>query len=340
MDGVRVHRQALYATLGPMKAWTRLILGTTMTALSLLACGGDSGGGEGGSGAGTATGTGGSGAVGGGSSAGGGTTTGPDPQFLPAPTGACPAFTSGTNTFLPAGLPPRDVEIWIGDDPTAQDGPVVFYWHGTGSSPVLEPPYGLEGVIEMVTAMGGIVAAPHSDPNSGTWPWYLTDSVGPEDDMVVADEVLACAIENVGVDTTRIHSIGMSAGGLQTAQMSYRRSGYLASVVTYSGGLIGAAPEMPDPNNALGAMILHGGMDDVVSVAQFQTLSETYRDDFRAKGHFAFICDHGMGHTIPKMDGIQEAIGQFFMDHPYGTEPSPYADALPGSFPSWCGLQL
>ena len=296
----------------------------------LVACGG--------SGDEATTGAGGNGAGGASADGGGGSAeTMPDPGHVPTPTGACPAFTPGTNTFAPAGIASRDVEIWVGPNAAASDGPLVFYWHGTGSSPVLEPPYGLEGIIDQVTSLGGIVAAPHADPAAGTFPWYLTTGTGAEDDLVLADEILACAIETVGIDLRRIHSIGMSAGGLQTTQMSYRRSGYVASVVTYSGGLIGNAPPSADPDNRFAAMILHGGPDDVV-VVSFQATSETYRNDLRERGHFAFICDHGMGHSIPKTDGIQEAIGAFFDAHPFGTTPSPHASELPAGFPSWCSL--
>ena len=120
--------------------------------------------------------------------------------------------------------------------------------------------------------------------------------------------------------------------------MSYRRSGYLASVVTYSGGLLGTAPEMPDPNNKFAAMIFHGGPSDVV-IVEFQSLSEGYRSRPPGKsGHFAFICDHGQGHSIPKNDSAQAAVGEFFAAHPYGTAPSPFESGLPGTFPTWCGL--
>jgi hypothetical protein len=127
----------------------------------------------------------------------------------------------------------------------------------------------------------------------------------------------------------------MSAGGLQTTQMSYRRSGYLASVSTYSGGLISAVPEMPDPDNLFAAMIFHGGPTDEV-IVNFQTLSEAYRDDLRARGHFAFICDHGLGHTIPT-DG-RASSWQFLQDHPFGTVTSPYEAGLPQGFPAYCAL--
>ncbi|MCA9556268.1 MAG: hypothetical protein KC933_39955, partial [Myxococcales bacterium] len=285
----------------------------------LLACGGNTSEGTGGgtSTGGSSSGEGGSAAVGGGGMGQGGmgTTLEPKPEFLPTPTGACPAFTPGTNTFSPAGIAPRDVEIWIGPNATASDGPLLFYWHGTGSSPVNEPPYGLEGMIDAVESMGGIVAAPHHDPAAGTFPWFLTTGTGKEDDLLLADEILACAIENVGIDLRHIHSIGMSAGGLNTTQMSYRRSGYLASVVPYSGGLIGQAPDIQDPTNPFAAMIFHGGPSDQV-VVSFQPISEAYQADLAGRGHFAFICDHGEGHTIPKKDNVQDAIWQFFMAHP------------------------
>jgi len=138
----------------------------------------------------------------------------------------------------------------------------------------------------------------------------------------------------VGVDLRRIHSIGMSAGGLQTTQMSFRRSGYLASVVTFSGGLLGAAP-LQEQQNKFAAMIVHGGDSDVVGIG-FKPISEAYRDALQTNGHFAFICDHGGGHSIPQ--DIQPSVSLFFADHPFGTSPSPYASALPGSFPVYCSL--
>ncbi len=302
--------------------------------LLLFGCGGDDdstgAGGAGGAGAGTSAG-GGGGAAGG---SGGGTSS-PDPQYLPTPTGTCPQLVAGAVTFEPAGIAPRAVQLWMADEVAASDGPLVFYWHGAGSSPVSEPPYGLGEALDAVRAQGGVVAAPHHDPAAGQWPWFLTAGSGPEDDLLVADEVLACAIEQVGIDTRRIHSIGMSAGALQTTQLSYRRSGYFASVVTYSGGLIGSPPQQEDQNK-FAAMIFHGGPTDQVMLS-FQQLSEAYRDDLLGKGHFAFICDHGQGHELPK-GGAQASLWQFFEDHRFGTVPSPYQGGLPGGFPAYCAL--
>ncbi len=264
------------------------------------------------------------------------TEDGPEP-VIPTPTGACPEITEGTLTFNPAGVgKPREARIWIDEDAAAaQDGPVVFYWHGTGSS-TNEAPYGLSNAgVEAFKAAGGMVVAAVADPDAGTFPWWLT--IGEqEDDLLLADEVLGCLDEQWGVDPTRIHAIGMSAGGLHTTQMSYRRSAYIASVVTYSGGIgIQGVPASQNPENRFAAMIYHGGASDNV-VISFQLASETYLDDLLMNDHFAFICDHGNGHTIPT-DAISSTL-QFFSKHPYGVRPSPYADELPGGFPDYCSL--
>ncbi len=296
--------------------------------LTLLACGGDDTSNNQ-----STTGTQATGGQGGQGTAGG-APNGPSPaaQFLPAPTGACPEFVEGDVTFSPAGIAPRKVKITIGDNPTAQDGPVVFYWHGAGGKPT-EAPYVLgNDAINAIKAAGGIVVAPYHDPAAGQFPWFLTTGGGAEDDLVVADEVVACAIEKVGIDLRRIHSLGMSAGALQTTQMSYRRSGYLASVLLYSGGKLGNPPQQEDQNK-FAAMIMHGGPSDQV-IVNFKTLSEAYFNDLVGKGHFAFICDHGKGHTVPP--GVGGSGWQFLSDHPFGTSPSPYVAGLPQGFPEYC----
>lgn len=255
---------------------------------------------------------------------------------LPIPTKPCPELIDGTVEFHPDGLAsPRDVRIWMDPEVAAEkDGPLVFYWYGTGG----EPDQALAGVgelgIQEILDLGGIVVAPTHDPGAGVFPWHLVLSE-KQDDLLLADEVLACAQEQIGVDPTRIHSLGFSAGALHTAQMSIRRSDYLASVTTYSGGLIfGSMPEFAEQANDFPAMIFHGGQGDVVVVG-FKQASEDYAAYLAANDDFSFICDHGMGHTIPPE---QDSVMQFFADHPWGTMPEPYASGLPDGFPAYCTL--
>jgi predicted esterase len=271
-------------------------------------------------------------------------TTGPDDTTggqqiapdLPAPTADCPEIIDGTIPFHPAGLDSaRDVRIWFDPDTADQlDGPVVFYWHGTGGQPSeAQTGLGELGIQEILDA-GGIVVAPTHDPMAGVFPWFLV--LGEQqDDLLLADEVLACASEQIGVDASRIYTLGFSAGGLHTAQMSIRRSNYIAAAVPYSGGLIfGAMPPFEDPDNKFAAMIMHGGQSDVVVVG-FEQASKDYQAYLQPNDNFSFICNHGGGHSIPD---AQDSVMQFLMDHPYGVGPSPYTQDLPQGFPPYCAL--
>jgi predicted esterase len=259
--------------------------------------------------------------------------TTPDPRFLPAPTGTCPEFTAGKNTFAPAGLAPRDVLISIGPDADTRDGPLVFFWHGAGGDPS-EAPGALGPAIAGVAAQGGIVAAPYHDPASGELPWFLSIGGTRDDDLRLADEILACAIAKKGVDLRHVHSVGFSAGAMNTTQFALRRSGYLASVVVYSGAQI-AEVDPQDETNPYAAMLFYGGPNDQVGV-NFDDASHAYFDWLTTHGHFAFLCNHGRGHTVPS-DGRASAW-QFLQDHPFGVHPEPYAGALPAGFPSYCAL--
>ncbi|MBW2256763.1 MAG: hypothetical protein JRI25_19510, partial [Deltaproteobacteria bacterium] len=173
----------------------------------------------------------------------------PPVEFLPVATGSCPGFADGegcfadpfglTCTFSPDGVAPRPVRLWLDPERESYES-LTFYWHGLGAST-------WDGASHMPVAWivdaGGILAAPEKsgdlDIPFGD-PWFTeVDQTGPSDDFVVMDEVVACAIEHLGLNPRRIHSVGVSSGGAQTTQVGRRRSGYVASVVVFSGYLIG-----------------------------------------------------------------------------------------------------
>ena len=246
--------------------------------------------------------------------------------ILPQATAPCPTIVDGDVTFLG-----RSIRIWVAPDAAQQDGPLVFTWHGLNGSPsqVLVDVMLSTAGREEILAQGGLIAGMRQNPDS-TSPFNWESA-----DFLIADEILACAIEQVGIDTNRIHSVGVSAGGLQTALMSYFRSGYLASVVSYSGGLVATDDQHPD--NKLSAMIVHGGDSDIF-ILNFKTQSEAYFNNLQSLGRFAFICDHGLGHTIPLTIG--DDAWRFLQDHPFGVQPFPYAGGLPGTFPDYCSLTI
>jgi len=258
---------------------------------------------------------------------------------LPSITGTCPDFFQTLDfqlthdlTFAPDTLTPRVVRLFMDESVVDQDGPIVFYWHGTGGNPN-EAIQGLgQDGIAAIRAAGGIVVAPFADEASGMFPWTPVGG-NIDHDNLLADEIIACAVDQVGIDPHRIHSVGFSAGGIHTVTMSVRRAAYLASVVSYSGGEFGPtlAPDT-DPDNLFAAMSVHGGPDDVYEgVVSFQEPSEHYADLLQMSGRFALLCDHGQGHSVPV--SIQASVVQFFADHPWGTTPSPYLGGLPIAFP-------
>ncbi len=197
-------------------------------------------------------------------------------------------------------------------------------------------------VIESIEAAGGAVAAPYSDPYAPIFPWwYTTGGEDKDGDLLLMDEVVACAIEQLDIDLRRIYSVGFAEGAMNTTQVAVRRSGYIASIAVYSAGYTGAPQEQLGVN-AYPVMILHGGETDVYGSDFYQSSIEYYgwlqdeNDSTFEVPHFAFMCDHNLGHAVAT--DAQDSVWQFLQDHPYGTAPSPYADALPASFPSYCSL--
>jgi hypothetical protein len=271
-------------------------------------------------GAGSGGGTGGAGT--GGAGGAGGSSGGMAPTDIPQPTGTCPDFKQGDVMFNPAGGA-RMVAITMSDAAKTKSGPLIFYWYATTSNPT-EAQRGLP--LSAVTAAGGIVVAPYDVAGAGTFPW-LSNTTQHD---ALFDEVLACAVQKTKIDISRIHALGFSAGALMTTHLSYSRSKYLASVATYSGGATGMFQEM---NNKFAAMIMTGGTNDTV-VQNFYTSSMQWQTTLKSAGHFAMLCDHGGGHSIPV--ALVPGVWQFFLDHPYGTNPSPYVGHLPSAIAPPC----
>jgi predicted esterase len=253
---------------------------------------------------------------------------------LPTAAGTCPDMSaSGMVTVEPEGIATRQARIWVGDEAAASDGPLVFFWHGAGGSPN-EAPYALGDAIDEITAAGGIVIAPVHDAAAGTFPWFLTAGGTREDDLLVADELLACAESSIGIDDHHVHVVGFSAGALHTTQMGFRRASYVASFVAYSGGLImPRAPRTDAADARFSAMLLFGGERDEV-VINFATATRNLQSVLEARGDFSFVCDHGMGHTVPS--AAIPSAWRFLQDHPYGMHPAAYEAGLPDGFYAAC----
>ena len=306
--------------------------------------GGSSGGSSGSSGATSSSGSGESsgGSADGGSSGSTGpvTTTGADP-VIPAVMGTCPTLTGLSGTAVTVSS--TQVSIWSGTKGSTP-APILFYWHGTGSS-ASEVTTFMQPQITEITQAGGLVASFSTSTSQGQ---DTGDAVWYTGDFAMADQILACAVQQLNINTRMIYTAGCSAGGLQSGAMMFSRSDYLAASMPNSGGEA-IANEFPAENaHVPSVMTAHGGSADMV-VISFATASATLDMDIASRaassmppGGYAIDCNHGGGHCgiffAPAVDyaAYVSAQWQFCKDHPFGVAQDPYANGLPASFPSYC----
>lgn len=253
---------------------------------------------------------------------------------IPQPSGACPTLQNGSVQF--AG---KAVQLWVG--PAGKKGPLLLYWHATGMT-YTEVQTGFSSAISEVQKSGGVVASfaetTSEGTNTGNGVWYTGD-------FKIADQVVACAVQQGLVDPQRIHTSGFSAGGLQCGAMIYQRSGYLASALCLSGGIISimgsSTYKLQDPSNVPPVIAAHGAAGSDVIVVDFASCSADLCADVVKKGGFAVECNDGGDHVMSMMSRstTMAPVGwRFFKAHPFGVKPYPYAAGLPDYFPDDCKI--
>ena len=250
---------------------------------------------------------------------------------IPAVMGTCPTIATGTIQVLG-----QSVSISAGTK-GEKGAPILFYWHGTGSSAAEVALMG--GAVSEITGQGGVVASFSTSTSMGT---NTGDAVWYTGDFAMADQILACAVQQLNIDTHRIYTAGCSAGGMQAAAMVFSRSSYLAAAMPNSGGIAGPF-FMSDSAHVPSLITTHGGSSDVV-VISFATASATADMTVASAaakssppGGYVVDCNHGGGHCGAPANDIA-AQWQFCKDHPFGVATDPYNGKLPSSFPSYCSI--
>jgi len=292
---------------------------------------GQGGTGVGGFGAGPAN-TGGAIATGGVPPQGGATSTGGAPMVgnagepvIPAAPASCPQLVTGTVTVLG-----KQVQLWVGAK-SAKPAPILFYWHGTGGSSTEASAF-MGAQINEIQSEGGLVASFTNSLGTGT---NTGDNVWYTDDFNMADQILACAIQQLNIDTHQIYTGGCSAGGLQAGTMAVVRSNYIAGAMPNSGGSL--ISNWENPNFTPAIITVHGAETSDVVIIKFADVSKSTDAAFCKRGGWAVDCDTGGGHCGATAPYIA-AQWQYLKDHPFGTTNDPYNGTLPASFPTSCTM--
>jgi predicted esterase len=242
---------------------------------------------------------------------------------------------------LSAGGQTIKADIWMG---TTGGGPIIFYWHATSSMATYEVPVAFD--TSAVIAAGGIIIGPETTTRTGTPTGNTGDDVWYQSDAAFMDQGVACAIQQLHSDVRHIHSAGYSAGALQTVYVWYARSGYVASVISYSGGdvTINTAP-FQDASNVAPALVAHGGAGQDTygagtATVDFSQTSAAWEATISGDhGHY-IDCNDGGNHLAffqTRAPNLEPVAFKFFQDHPFGITPEPYT-TLPAGFPSYCKL--
>jgi hypothetical protein len=240
----------------------------------------------------------------------------------------CPELSAGMNVIPSAGYD-RSFEVILPSNYTDEmSWPLITLWHGFGSSPDEIKSY--SELADLAESEGFILVVPSSYPD-GAVEWdSLADTDSP--DLAFYDDLIKCLSESFSIDNNRIHSTGLSAGGLWTAYLSAFRSNVIASSVGMSSGLI---PDYPAESNPIPYLVAWGGENDIAYDQNFDTLAQNLIVDFTMNGHFLIACNHGLEHVWEPE--FSPWVIRFLLDHPKGINELPYAGGLPeGVYPDYC----
>lgn len=256
----------------------------------------------------------------------------------PAPSD-CPMFVNGD-----VPIHGVSVHLWVSDTAATGGGPLIVYWHGTGSTVVSEAVQFLgQPTIDDVLAQGGIVASLGGSTGEGT---DTSTGVWTTGDYAIVDDLVSCAVAQGKVDPQRIFTAGCDSGGIEAGALAFGRSNYIAAVSMNSGGLVLKQASdgtlqppitLQDTHRIPATLTTHGPQGFDVVIIDFSDASIRYDDAVVNYGGFAVDCPHDRGHCAASQDFIRSQW-RFFQDHPYSVDPEPYASSLPSGFAPECQI--
>jgi predicted esterase len=169
--------------------------------------------------------------------------------------------------------------------------------------------------------------------------FFLWDLVVETDgDLVLFDDLRACAAEQHDIDLPATSAFGFSGGALFTTVLIRERGDAFAAAVEASGGADISVPIWTTPGAAYGSpptplptLLMSGGEADVwpdpsLTLVDFTAATDTLEAGLVTDGHTVVRCRHSAGHTIPQR-GYQLAL-EWAFGHRFATEMKPRLPAV------------
>jgi hypothetical protein len=249
------------------------------------------------------------------------------------PSGTCPGFKKRGLDSMRVDGESRDVwAFWPNELPSEPMG-VVFAWHGLGDNAEnFAAGLDLEGLAKRNDVL--VLAPSSADPFLYTWDYVNAGG----NDIVMYEDLRACAAAAFDIDLDRITSLGFSYGALWTSWLTMLHSDTLAASLVLSGGT-GQSVGLPylAPSTPIPVLGNWGGASDLFDagfvVVNFAETMADFLGNLESDGHVAIGCDHGRGHSVPPE--FDDQVDAFLMAHRFGEE-SPFAGGGTKGLPDYC----
>jgi poly(3-hydroxybutyrate) depolymerase len=220
------------------------------------------------------------------------------------------------------------IRIEVGTRPGESTVPMLVYWHPSVSTSDDYSKYAAP-VAAGVVAAGGVIVS--FQGTTGGDLYSLTGTFG-KGDLLLVDQLVACAVRDRGVDPRRIYTMGCSSGGFFAIAMAAQRSEYVAAVVANSGGW---AVEVPFSSARAPALMTIHPRPGITQPIDFGTTSADVDKAFGARGGFVVDCQTPGGVCDYTLN---DGAWAFLQAHPFGVLPEPWASGLPAGFPPECKM--
>ncbi|MGB0638812.1 MAG: hypothetical protein ACPGTU_05740 [Myxococcota bacterium] len=265
----------------------------------------------------------------------------------------CPDMTeTNTGSFTSSGED-RTVTVVVPSGEVEAGGPLVYFFHGLLDPDSTPTPTEYMASALQLQAIADETGVTFVLPQSGLmdrlgfkfFMWNV--ETGDSTDITLFDDLRTCASNELDIDLTKVHAMGMSGGALFTTVVARERGDTLATMIEMSGGsdismltFDSMLSEYDTAAYAMPALLISGGPTDTwpgggLDLVDFSGATDNLAEQLHSDGHYVVRCEHDRGHSVP-YEAVQ-ASWEWVDAHQFGEE-SPFISEGIDVLGSWCSV--